>query len=123
MANFENSKFFKSIEFDSPDALGSGKKMQESHLQKLEIARYLASIPFIITSGFRTPGHNRKVGGKKDSSHLSGYASDIKATSSSHRYIIINALIEAGFHRIGIGKGFIHADNDPTKPPSVVWLY
>jgi hypothetical protein len=27
------------------------------------------------------------------------------------------------FNRIGIGRDFIHVDNDPNLPPGVAWIY
>ena len=36
-----------------------------------------------ITSGYRTPAHNAKVGGSKSSQHLLGRAADIQVASTS----------------------------------------
>lgn len=127
-------KHFDISEFDSPDEPGlAARIMDESFLLKLDEARSYSSIPFRITSGLRTPAHNQKVGGvmpdpskgKKGSSHLYGYAADIAAPDSRSRFIIVNALLKAGFNRIGIsGKnGFIHVDNDPDKPGDVIFTY
>ncbi len=119
---------FELSEFDSPDHKGSGLNMDKAFLQMLDDARGMAGIPFHITSGFRTGSHNEKVGGSlptnqsKGSSHLYGYAADIACVDSRSREIILNALVKAGFRRIGIAQGFIHADNDPDKP-NALWLY
>ena len=117
MRNFELS------EFDSPDEKGSGKYMDESFLSMLDDARGIAGISFTINSGFRTKSHNAYVGGKEKSSHQYGYAADIHCTDSRSRFIIIDALIKAGFSRIGIAKSFIHVDNDPDKDRDVSWVY
>ncbi len=114
---------FEISEFDSPDEVGSGKYMQSSTLQMLDDARSIAGIPFKINSGFRSKSHNAYVGGKENSSHLYGYAVDISVTSSAQRATVLNALIKAGFNRIGIAKTFIHADNDPEKSQNVYWVY
>jgi hypothetical protein len=55
------------------------------------------------------------VGGVANSSHLTGWAADIRADSSNRRYLVLKGLIEAGFTRIGIGQNFIHCDCDPSK--------
>lgn len=112
-------------EFDSPDVPGSGSLMQDSTLEKLDNARDYAGIPFVVNSGIRTIQHNAKVGGSDGSSHLpeKGYAVDLKCTSSRDRWIIVNALLKAGFTRVGIAKTFIHADDDPNKSPEVIWTY
>jgi len=116
-------KYFKLSEFNSPDIESGGEKMDEDFLKKLDSARDIAQVAFVINSGYRTPYHNAKVGGKSNSSHLKGFAADIKCTDSRKRAIILMAVIAAGFNRIGIGKSFIHVDNDPDKPSNVVWLY
>lgn len=97
--------------------------MKHITMQKIETARVLADIPFGVNSGSRCKIHNKLEGGKDTSSHLEGYALDIAVTSSRARFIILKALIDAGFTRIGIGKNFIHVDDDPIKPPEVSWLY
>lgn len=116
-------RYFNISEFDSPDDAGSGAKMNASFLAKLDIARREAGIPFVINSGYRTPEHNKKVTGKKDSSHLVGLACDIKCKDSRSRHRIICALIRVGFNRIGIANTFIHVDDDKQKPSELVWLY
>ena len=112
---------FKKKEFACPCC---GKQhMERSTTESLDDARSIAGVPFNINSGWRCKAHNEKVGGKKTSSHLTGWAVDIEATSSRQRFKILDGLIRAGFKRIGIGKTFIHADRDPGKSPQVTWLY
>jgi len=108
------SKYFKEIEDGNMDL---------DFLAKLDKAREIADIPFKINSAFRTPEHNAKVGGKPNSSHLRGLAVDISAADSRTRFIILGALIKAGFNRIGIAKTFIHVDDDQEKSGKVVWVY
>ena len=118
-----NLKYFKLSEFDSPDQVGSGKKMDSDFLEKLDYARHNAEIPFKINSGYRTQEWNMKVGGRFGSSHKKGLAVDIGYTGSRERYLILNALMEVGINRFGIAKGFIHCDVDKEKDPDVIWLY
>jgi len=117
------SRYFKRSEFDSPDVKGSGDNMQYSFIEKLFAARSVSNTPFRITSGYRTKQHNKKVGGKNDSSHLKGVAADIQVNNSMERFNILYALILAGFTRIGIGANFIHVDNDKDKTQGVIWTY
>lgn len=116
-------KYFNIDEFDSPDEPGSGQYMDDDFLEMLDRARDFAGVPFVINSGYRTKAHNTKVGGTKNSAHLDGFAADIRCNASRERMYIVGALLEAGFNRIGIGNGFIHVDNDPTKPEDVIWTY
>lgn len=90
---------------------------------KLNKARQIADVPFILTSAFRCAARNAEVGGAETSSHLAGLAVDIKCTDAWTRCKILSALFAAGFNRIGVGKTFIHVDDDLTKPQGVVWLY
>lgn len=128
-------KYFNLNEFDSPDFPNSGVNMDKDFLERLEQAREIANTPFRITSGFRTQNYlqdllDRGYKASKNSSHLVGKAADIAAVDSSARFIIVDALLKAGFNRIGIdgNKNFIHVDSDGTdmggtKTPNVIWTY
>ena len=116
-------KYFTLDEFDSPDLKNSGVNMDANFLSMLCDAREMANIPFKINSGYRTKEHNSKVGGKEKSSHLKGKAADISCSSSRERWIIITALQDASFNRIGIANNFIHVDSDKDKSPNVIWTY
>ncbi len=98
-------------------------RMSSIFMPMIENARIYAGIPFHINSGYRCEKRNAEVGGKPASSHLSGYAVDIRAKNSRERSAVLRGLIAAGFTRIGIGKNFIHADMDPDKDINVIWTY
>ena len=116
-------KWFNYSEFDSPDEPGSGNNMDQDFLEMLDEARSRAGVPFAITSGYRSEEHNAAVGGQRDSSHLKGCAADIVAYTSRDRFLIVTALLESGFDRIGIGEDFIHVDSDWEKAGNLVWTY
>lgn len=90
-----------------------------------DLARQRSGIPFDIRngSGYRCAAHNEAVGGRENSSHLTGDAGDIPVTGSRERWLVIEALIAFGINRIGIAPTFIHADIDGTKDKRVIWLY
>jgi len=118
------TEHFDSKEFECHDC--GLVKVDEDFIAKLEEARELADIPFIITSGTRCEAYNELVGGVPDSAHIPNpktKAADILCRSSSTRWKIISALIEVGFTRIGIGANFIHVDSDSRKVPNVIWTY
>lgn len=118
-------EFFKEKEFSCKCGVCKKgiKDMQPSTMAKLDKARKIAGMPFILNSSIRCDEHNIAEGGSETSSHPKGYAIDIATKNSRQRFIIFCALIEAGFTRIGIGRSFIHADDDPSKPAEVAWLY
>ncbi len=115
--------FFTASEFASPDVKGSGVEMDSTFVYMLDSARGIAGIPFKINSGYRSASHNKLVGGVNNSAHTKGCAADIKIENSNERKIVLSALQKAGFNRFGIGRTFIHVDNDTTKPSNVIWLY
>jgi len=98
-------------------------KIDKSSVNRLERARMYAGIPFHVNSAKRCEKHNLEAGGKKNSAHLTGNAFDIAVANSHQRYLMLNAMMKAGFHRIGIGKTFIHCDDSTKNPPEVSWLY
>lgn len=98
-------------------------EMEHSFMRDLHEARKIAQTPMAINSGFRCLTHNAAIGGSISSSHILGLAVDIKTVGSRERFVILNALIEVGFTRIGIAKTFIHVDGDAEKNPMVMWLY
>lgn len=121
-------KLFKFQEFDCPGYEDSGYLMDRKFLGRLSWARILANEPFFINSGYRSKEYNdtlRRLGypTSPSSSHLTGCAADIRIISSASRFNILNALIEAGFTRIGVGKNFIHVDTDPNKQQNIIWIY
>lgn len=113
-------KYFKYSEFKCPCC---GRNFTSERLiLMLDKAREIAGVKFIITSGYRCEKHNAAVKGSKNSSHLDGLAADILCVNPDTRYIILKALLQAGFNRIGIYEKHIHVDIDYRKPHGVVWL-
>ncbi len=89
----------------------------------LNKARRSAGIPFVVTSGPRCPSHNTDVGGAPGSDHLTFEAADVSCLSSTQRFAIVQAGLEAGFTRIGIGKTFVHLGFGTNSIQRVIWLY
>lgn len=139
-------KFFKRDEFDSPATpndiasgaetytkngitylKGSGKHMNPVTLRKLDKARELAGIPFIISSGYRTINWEKHRGRSGRSAHTLGMAVDVAFKTIAQRDAIIKAAIKAGFTRIGIASNFVHLDNadeaDPVLYATKYWGY
>ena len=84
--------------------------LHEAGMDALQRARDIAQAPFRITSAYRDPLHNARVGGAPRSSHKEGHAFDI-ALARHDREELIAVLTEAGFRGLGINyRTFVHAD-------------
>ena len=94
---------------------GSGSlRLNEEALDKLQALRDRLGKPLIVRSAYRSPAHNRAVGGAPRSKHMDGSAFDI--AMANHDPIAFEAAArEVGF--LGFGfyprSGFIHIDLGP----------
>ncbi len=112
-------KYFNLSEF--ADHYSNANKIDPGVVQRLDKAREIAGIPFIINSGYRDKNHPESLK-NPTSSHIKGLAVDI-ATTPQTQDIIYNALKQAGFIRLGVGDDFIHADLDYDKDKYITWFY
>jgi len=102
------------------------KGLKHEFVLLLDKARDIAGIPFVINSGFRTPAHNKKVGGVANSAHLTGLAVDLRARTGAETYAIIKSAMEVGIKRIGINRAsqFVHLDiSYSDKPYPTIYEY
>lgn len=80
-----------------------------------------------VTSGYRTPEHNRdpKVGGVEGSEHTNQPAegADVLCKQATTRYQMKKWLYLHDVRRIGTGKDFIHVGIAEDKPQFVEWHY
>ncbi|MBW6495575.1 MAG: DUF882 domain-containing protein [Burkholderiaceae bacterium] len=96
---------------------GTGKLLvNEPALDKLQALRDRLGKPLIVRSAYRSPEHNRAVGGATRSKHLDGAAFDIAMTN--HDPAAFEAAARAvGF--LGFGfyprSGFMHIDLGPAR--------
>ncbi len=96
---------------------GTGKLLvNELALDKLQVLRDRLKKPLIVRSAYRSPEHNRAVGGATRSKHLDGAAFDIAMTN--HDPAAFEAAARAvGF--LGFGfyprSGFMHIDLGPAR--------
>lgn len=118
------TKNFSLSEFDCKD----GTKVPANlipNVQKLannlQALRDYLKVPVKITgSGYRSPSHNAKVGGAKNSQHLTASASDINAEGLTTKQLadaIEKLILEGKMSQGGIGiyKTFVHYDIRGTK--------
>lgn len=87
-----------------------------------------------VTSGYRTPEHNRRVGGADGSQHTLGRAFDLSWQGYSALVLpdseaavptldpaFFRQLIGFGFRGVGVGRTYIHLDTRAAAPE--FWSY
>lgn len=117
------SKYFSESEFNRCSPSCSLQDMKQTTISKLDTAREIAGIPFVLTSAYRSREWDQSKGRSGTGAHTLGKAVDIRCNTSRNRFLIVNALLKAGFKRIGVAKTFVHADDSETHDQSVMWLY
>lgn len=117
------AKYFIEEEFKNCIPACSLQNMKQSTMSKLDTAREIAGIPFVLNCAFRSSIWDKTKGRSGTGAHTLGQAVDIRCNSDKNRFRIVDALIKAGFKRIGIAKTFIHADDSEKHSQEVVWLY
>lgn len=91
-------------------------------LDKLQALRDMLGKPLIITSAYRSPEHNRRVGGAKNSLHMQGVAFDIRMENHDpHKFEA--AAREVGFTGFGYypKSGFMHIDTGKPRTWGKPW--
>jgi len=91
-------------------------------VERLERARELADVPFVITSGFRSESHNADIGGVHRSAHTTGEAADLACPTAEARLRMLRGIFAAGFTRVEVGTRHIHVDVSKTLPQNVCWV-
>jgi uncharacterized protein YcbK (DUF882 family) len=83
--------------------------------KNLQVLRDAVGKTITITSGYRSPKYNLKIGGAKDSQHIKGTAADIKVKGMTPKEVskVIEGLIANGKMTqggIGIYPSWVHYD-------------
>lgn len=118
--NLKLSNNFTVKEFACKD--GSDSVLIDTALVELlqKIRDYFGK-PITITSAYRTPEHNRKVGGSSGSYHVKGMAADIKISGVSAveiAYFAQTVTNGVGVYYYG-SSDFVHVD---TRASRTFWL-
>lgn len=85
-------------------------------LDKLQALRDTLGVPITLVSAYRSPEHNRRVGGAKNSYHLRGCAFDVNMANHDPMLFELAAR-EVGFRGFGYypKSGFMHIDLGPAR--------
>ena len=102
---------------------GEGElKIDSNAMDKLQALRDLIGRPLLITSAYRSPAHNKRVGGAKASKHMEAIAFDVRM--ENHNPHEFEAAARAvGFTGFGyyIKSGFMHIDTGPARSWGKPW--
>ena len=86
----------------------------------LQVLRDEIKLPITIASGYRSPEHNARIKGAKNSQHIHGRAADIKVSGMTpvevakviERLISEGKMLQGG---IGIYRTWVHYDTRRTR--------
>jgi len=126
------TKNFNIKEFESKDGAIMPVDVRANIEQlavNLQVLRDYVKAPITITSGYRSPEHNKSIGGAyiivdgrrvETSQHVKGTAADFKVTGMRPRevFAIISNLIENGKMKeggLGLYSNWVHYDIRGTK--------
>ena len=124
---------FAPAEFDSPDAPGSGGLLMDAgFMKKVNTLRNILAAPLTVSSGYRTPEHNKQVSETGATGpHTTGRAVDF-LVEGELAYKLIGLAFSCGFTGIGVsqkgphGRRFVHLDDLTAAdgfPRPRVWSY
>lgn len=83
--------------------------------ENLQVLRDHFARSVTVTSGYRSPAHNVRIGGASDSFHVRGMAADLQIAGVAPRvvYNAIELLIKSGKMKeggLGLYSGWVHYD-------------
>ena len=96
----------------------------------LEKLRNKVGKPLKITSGYRCPAHNAKVGGAPLSRHVAGLAADVRwegfnldIQTEQTKKMIRELATVSKLYGIGWASDFVHLDVDSSRKILTEWTY
>lgn len=95
-------------------------KISTELVAMLEKLRTFLGGKIVIINGYRSPAHNKAVGGSSNSTHLKGYAADICCYDASGKVISAKKVCcvaeDLGFSGIGyMRSNHVHVDMSPSR--------
>ncbi|MDP3768295.1 MAG: D-Ala-D-Ala carboxypeptidase family metallohydrolase [Dehalococcoidia bacterium] len=118
------SPHFTREEFDSRDGTPYPERWIAPRLTPLvavleDLRARVGERAITILSGYRSPAHNRAVGGARASQHMEGRAADIRVAGMTPAQVHAEllAMYNEGDHRIGglgLYNSFVHVDVRPS---------
>jgi len=117
------TKNFRLIELACHDGTDVPEELYPNALElatNLQVLRDFMKKAIAISSGYRTPAWNKKIGGEPKSQHMLARASDIKISGvpPDEVKVVIETLIKRGAMRqggLGLYPTFVHYDCRGTR--------
>ena len=133
VTNWNDYANFKQNEMACKCGCGINRVSKEL-MDRLQRARTIAGVPFVVNSACRCLQHNRNIGSSDSSDHVTTASQpcigiDIQAADSVRRFHIMRGLFAAGFDRIApsFERNFIHAGIGKSQggknDSNVMWRY
>ena len=88
--------------------------IDQDAMEKLQWARSTLGRALVVSSAYRDPIHNARVGGAPRSSHKAGHAFDL-GLSGHDRHGLLTVCRSAGFSGFGFYQTFLHVDCGPAR--------
>lgn len=107
------SPHFSSHEFRCKD--GTEHPIDPKLIAMLEQIRAHFMAPITIVSGYRSPAHNAKVKGAKNSMHVQGKAADIRVAGVDPEVVYQHCNMAFKTGGVGRYKSFTHIDCRDTR--------
>lgn len=126
-----SSRTMRSVDWDEikhfrPDEFKAPEKMGLEFVRWLDRVRALADVPVRITSSYRSPEYNDRIGGADNSAHTDVPCNAVDIGLTRHplgenfaRFRLLKAALALGCERIGTYKdGSLHFDRSEDKRPA-----
>ena len=109
---------FRKEEFDSKDGACMPNDVLNNIAElakNVQVIRDYVGVPLTINSGYRSPEHNKKVGGVANSYHVQGKASDLSSKQITPKKLydaILKLIADGKIYNGGVGiyNTFVHYD-------------
>ena len=92
----------------------------EQTAKVLEEARNRFGKPIRISSAYRSPAYNKRIGGVSNSTHVKFNATDLVSDKPAKLYLVLMDLRREGMYKGGLGlyRSFVHMD---TRGYNATW--
>lgn len=105
--------------FTAEELRSKGNGDLRAHYETLDALQRLRDSlkrPIVVSSYYRDPAYNVKVGGSVESYHMAGRAVDTTTYAAElGRWTLWHHASRAGFKGLGIYNGFTHLDTGPHR--------